>query len=917
VSGRSELPSGWVTFLFTDIEGSTRLARMLGAGYHAVLGAHRRLVRRTLSTWDGTELFTEGDSFFVAFSCAAAALHACLDAQRALAAHSWPSPDVRPKVRMGLHTGYAIPVGGEYASAEVHRAARVAAAAHGGQVLCSAATAERADRLPADAELLDLGQHMLRGFDDRDRLFQLVAPGLERSFPRPRTRSAATHNLPAQVTSFVGRIAERRDVTGLLDRHRLVTVVGTGGAGKTRLALQAAEEVVDAYPDGVWFVDVAAVAAPADLPAALASALGLRPEPGRAVLSTLTEHVSRGRMLLVLDTCDTFPAAAADLVMRLLSGAPGMRVLATSREPLGVHGELVWRIPPMSAGVSPQGDGVTLLVERATAARGGRPCTPEEITDLERVVARLDGLPLAIELAAARLRLMPAGQLADRLGDVLGTLDPGRDPRTGPAAEPTTEPSGELVTEEQAGSERTHLLAALHATARHASLQATVGWSYRTLGPKAAGLLRRLAVFAGPVDLATVEWFGADDALDVLSVLVDKSLLHVDQRAGRTRYRLADPVRAYAVRRLVEAGAEADARARQVAWSLDALRATRVGADGRARTLSVRVVDGFAAEWRASVAWSAAHGTVRDGLLLAEGLDPWWQEHGRSAEARHTLHRLYGRLTETGESIDDTTLASAYLCHAGHAADAGERVRFLQRAEALARRADDPHLLIRAMAGHGVPMQEAGRGADAEQLYRSVVERAERLGVPGSALPAVIGLTGLMWRRGALDEAAELLGAARPVEAARPQDRGRRTVDMMLGMVALRRGDLVAAHDHLVVALRSRMRHGFRAAAREAVLAMAVRCALGGDPSTAMLLFGAARTGEGADDRRTTGVFGGFWAAQQAAVRVAAGDAACDAAYADGARLTLDQALSVALAVEHPDLAVDSTRFVADARTLS
>jgi predicted ATPase/class 3 adenylate cyclase len=916
VSGRTELPSGLVTFLFTDIEGSTRLARMLGTGYHPILGDHRMLLRRAMSTRDGTELFTEGDSFFIAFSSAAKALEACLDAQRALAAHPWPSADVRPRVRMGLHTGFAVPVGGEYASAEVHRAARVAAAAHGGQILCSAATARHADGLPEGADLLDLGQHTLRGFDDRERLFQLVAPGLERSFPRPRTPSAASHNLPAQVTSFVGRRAERRELTGLLDRHRFVTVVGTGGAGKTRLALQAAEGVTDAYPDGVWFVDVAAVAAPADLPAALASALGLRPEPGRPVLTTVMEYGARRRMLLVLDTCDTFPAAAADLVVRLLGGAPEVQVLATSREPLGVHGELVWRVPQMASGPGIDGDGVALLAERAAAARGGRACTPEEIADLERVVKRLDGLPLAIELAAARLRLMPAAQLADRLGDVLGTLDPSREARADDTSTAET-PAADTPAENPAADERTNLLAALHATARHASLQATVGWSYRTLGPMAAGLLRRLAVFAAPVDLATVEWFGAQDALEMLSVLVDKSLLHVEHRAGATRYRLTDPVRAYAVRRLAEAGAEEDARAQQVSWSLDALRATRIGADGRPRTLSVRVVDGVAAEWRAAVAWSASHGTVRNGLLLAEGLDPWWREHGRSAEARHWFHRLYARLTDTGESIDDTTLASAYLAHAGHAADAGERVRFLQRAEALARRADDAHLLIRALAGHGVPMQESGRAADAEQLYRSVVDRAERLGVPGSALPAVTGLAQLLWRRGALDEAAELLGAARPVEAARPQDRGLRTVDMMLGMVALRRGDLVAAHDHLVVALRSRMRYGFRAAARETVHAMAVRCATGGDASTAALLFGAARGAESSDDRRGTGVFAGFWAAQQAALRVETGDAVFDAAYANGARLTLDQAMSVALSVEHPDLAADSTRFVADARTLS
>ena len=203
--GRVHLPSGLVTFLFTDIEGSTRLAQMLGPGYRPVLTEHRRLLRATLAARGGVELFTEGDSFFVAFEDASAAVDACVTAQRALVAHDWPHPDATPRVRMGLHTGHAVPLAGEYASPEVHRAARIAAAAHGGQVLCSAATAHHAAPLPAEAHLLDLGLHRLRGFDDRERLFQLIAPGLERQFPRPRTVDEAQHNLPTQVTSFVGR----------------------------------------------------------------------------------------------------------------------------------------------------------------------------------------------------------------------------------------------------------------------------------------------------------------------------------------------------------------------------------------------------------------------------------------------------------------------------------------------------------------------------------------------------------------------------------------------------------------------------------------------------------------------------------------------------------------------------------------
>ena len=348
MSPRIQLPSGWVTFVFTDIEGSTRLAQLLGPDYRPVLAEHRRLLRRTLASTGGAELLTEGDSFFLAFEDAAAAMTACLTAQRALSSHDWPTAEAAPRVRMGLHTGYAEPRDGEYASPEVHRAARVAAAAHGGQVLCSASTARRAEPLPPGATLLDLGLHRLRGFDDRERLFQLVAPGLERQFPRPRTADAVPHNLPTQVTSFVGRQAERVELGLLVRQHRLVTVLGAGGAGKTRLAVELASGVVEAYPDGVWFVDIAAVTDPGLVAFAIAAVLGLRPEPGRPMLDTLVEYAAGRRMLVVLDTCDTQPAACAEVIARLLSGGSGVRVLATSRESFSLPGEVVWRIPPLS-----------------------------------------------------------------------------------------------------------------------------------------------------------------------------------------------------------------------------------------------------------------------------------------------------------------------------------------------------------------------------------------------------------------------------------------------------------------------------------------------------------------------------------------------------------------------------------------
>jgi predicted ATPase/class 3 adenylate cyclase len=1058
--------------MFTDIEGSTRLARTLGSDYRPVLGEHRKVLRRILSEKDGAELFTEGDSFFVAFADASAALDACLSAQRALAGHDWPVPDSAPLVRMGLHTGLAEPFGGEYASAEVHRAARVAAAAHGGQVLCSAATARHAGTLPPDAALLDLGLHRLRGFDDSERLFQLVAPGLQVRFPRPRTPRAAAHNLPAQLTSFVGRRAERAELTALLARHRLVTVVGAAGSGKTRLAVELAATQLGSHPDGVWLVDVAALdsTAPEAIAAAVATAIGVRPEPHRPIIDTLRDHLAGARLLLLLDTCDADPYSVAAVATGLLATAPGLRVLAIGREPLAVAGELVWRIPTLATRPAPDGgpgDAVRLLAERAEAARGGRPATPAELADLHRVAARLDGLPLALELAATRLRLLSTAQLAARLDDVLAVLDAGRAhlpapataspapataspapataspapataspalataeparangpapvpatalpplataepaPATGPAPVPAVtpdpvaavapstgaaparrprpaglptrstgaalaggphppsevdrrtrpgqpdvdrsvlrrigaprsgperltvvrsgagrpggdRPEGEggegsvadrrwvadtgrpRVPQQPTGSDRQPTpLRAARPIDRHATMRAAVHWSYRTLPPAAARLLSRLATFAGPVDLSAVEWLAEADPLDPLAVLVDKSLVQADPAATGTRYRLLGPIRAYAADRLAAEGDEAGARDRHAAWVAHQIDAAQRDPDGRPATLSLHDLAPVVPEARAALRWSVSAGPARPGLGVVTALGPWWPECGEPGEARRWLRSLYARAESTGEQVPAAELVEAYLVHAAQAGADGEpeeRLQFCRQAGGLLHAVPELSLRGRVLAARGPALAGLGRSDDAEQACREAVRWAARHRLPGAVLPAVTCLAELLCGRGRLDEAADLLGAARPAEAGEPRERGRRTVDMLLGLVALRRGDLVAAHDHLVVALRSRMRHGFRRLAAETVAAMAARCAAGGDPVAAATLFGAVGPRAG-------------WPAQQAVARAAAGDAAFDAAYADGAALDLDAAVAFALRVEHPDLAAGSTRFSA------
>jgi hypothetical protein len=413
------------------------------------------------------------------------------------------------------------------------------------------------------------------------------------------------------------------------------------------------------------------------------------------------------------------------------------------------------------------------------------------------------------------------------------------------------------------------------------------------------------------VQLATVEWLLEDDQLDPLSVLVDKSMLQAEPSLNGLLYRMLDPIRAYAARRLVEAGEERLARDRHVAWSQHALRRARLGPDGRPVTLSLYALDPLADELRAALRWTATGGSARVGLEITGGLDEWWRERGLAREGRLWLFRLYGRIAETGERIPEGELALAYHMHSRHAGADGEfaeELRFSQRAEAAARQAGDPGLLARVLAGRAAPLMDMGQPADAEQACREVIDWAAAHGVAGDALFAVYSLAELLWRRGALDEAADLLGSARPVEASQPAERGRRSVDMLLGMVALARGDLVAAHDHLVVALRSRLAHGFHGRACDTMSAMAVRCALGGDPVTAARLFGAAQATRSLL-RAAPGVFGAYWMEHQARVRAAIGDAAFDAAYAEGGALGLSEGVAVALAVEHPDLEAGSSRF--------
>ncbi|HEY6056813.1 MAG TPA: adenylate/guanylate cyclase domain-containing protein, partial [Candidatus Limnocylindrales bacterium] len=424
------LPTGTLTFLFTDIEGSTRLVAALGERFGPLLERHQALLRAAFDARGGVEVATEGDSFFVVFASAGAAVVAAAAAQRALAAEHWPAGVEGVRVRMGLHTGEGRLGGDNYVGLDVHRAARIGAAAHGGQVLLSDVTrALAAESLPDDLVLRDLGEHRLKDLERPERLVQLVVRGLPEEFPPPRTLEAPT-NLPAQVTSFVGRAREVEEIEALVRRSRLVTLVGPGGTGKTRLSLRVAERLRQEFAAGAFFVDLSPLIDPALIAATIAHALGVREEPSRPLVQSLEGHLRDLRLLLVLDNFEQVTRGAA-LVGDLMRAAPGLAVLVTSRVVLHVTGEQEYPVAPLrlpdTDRLPPLGmltgiDSIALFSVRAQAVWPDFVVDAENAAAVAAICARLDGLPLAIELAAARIKLMAPQAILSRLEKRLAIL---------------------------------------------------------------------------------------------------------------------------------------------------------------------------------------------------------------------------------------------------------------------------------------------------------------------------------------------------------------------------------------------------------------------------------------------------------------------------------------------------------------
>jgi predicted ATPase/class 3 adenylate cyclase len=518
----AELPSGTVTFLFTDIERSTEhLAAMGNDAYADALDTHRHILREAFKAHDGHEMGTEGDSFFVAFARAHDAVDAAVEGQRALESQTL-------RVRMGMHTGEALIRGGEYVGHDVHAAKRISDAGHGGQILLSQTTA---DLVPEITSLVDLGPHRLKDLGDAQRIFQVGA--LE--FPPLRSLESFRTNLPTRTSTFIGRENEIAVVRKLLDAHRLVTLTGIGGCGKTRLALQVGAEVLDQYPDGVFFVELGPVNDPGGVARVLAEAVRFPTGPAMTgatepldelVVSFLTQR----RCLLIVDNCEHLIDAASDLIDRIQQKGSDVSVLATSREVLGVDGEQVYGVPslPVPSEDEVESPAVSLFVSRAQAARPEFAIDRANAETVAEICRRLDGIPLAIEFAASRVAHLSPKQIEQKLDDRFKLLTGGR-----------------------------------RRVQRQQTLEAALDWSFDLLSESERTLLRRLAVFPADFGLAAAEGICADDVLpeqqvtDILGSLVAKSLVQPFEDENETRYRLLETVRAYASERLAHAG-EAD-----------------------------------------------------------------------------------------------------------------------------------------------------------------------------------------------------------------------------------------------------------------------------------------------------------------------------------------------------------------------
>jgi predicted ATPase/class 3 adenylate cyclase len=700
----AERPTGTVTFLFSDIQGSTRLLESLGDAYADVLQRHRQIVRDAFAARGGVEVGTEGDSFFAVFPRAEDSLHAAVAIQRDLASEAWPQ-GANVRIRIGLHTGEGRVSGSDYIGLDVHRAARIMAAAHGGQILISDATRASVEtHLTNGIQLRDLGEHRLRDLSGTERLFQVTGDGLSDEFPALRSLNAVPNNLPTQSTPMVGRTAELRSIRDHLEspRVRVLTLTGPGGIGKTRLALQAAGGAIERFPDGVYFVDLSAAR---DAPAALdaiVQAVGMTMSGHDDVLAEIEQQLAGRQMLLVLDNFEQVMPAADD-VATLLTRCALLKVLVTSREALRIRGEQLFTVAPLSlpdvaaqpltAEDASRFEAVRLFVERAQEADPAFALTDDNATAIASICAQLDGLPLAIELAAARLRLFSPAELSRRLQTRLEVLGGG----------------------------------ARDLPERQRTLRSAIEWSYELLDDDERSIFQLLSLFpTARVEaveevarripaLAGVEVIGS------LASLVEKSLVRSNPQESGQRLAMLGTIREYAAERFSEGALAAHARAAHAEYFVEHAQSTRRAADGDGR---LAAVDDLAADLgNLQSAWRYFLES-EDLAKLGKLLDALWLLH----DARGWYH--------------------------GAVALTNDLLGLLARTTPAADRAEE-EITLRLSLARGL-LAIRGYTGDVEDLYREALALVEKSGAVPPRLPVLRSLASFHMLRGEIPRTLEI-----------------------------------------------------------------------------------------------------------------------------------------------------------------
>jgi predicted ATPase/class 3 adenylate cyclase len=907
-----------LTFLFTDIEGSTVLLRRLGDGYAQVLTDHQRLVRDALAAHDGREVDTQGDAFFAVFSSARACVSAAIMMQQALIAHAWPDGGI-VRVRMGIHSGEASGTPAGLVGFDVHRAARIAAAAHGGQIVLSETTAALLrDSLPEGARLKDLGAHRFKDLGHPEQIFQLVAPGLPLAFPPPRTLGDPTppHNLPAQVSAFIGREAELDEVRRLITAFRLVTLTGSGGVGKTRLAVQAAAALIDASGDGVWFADLAPLHDPELVAGTVASVLGIPEDPGRTTVSTLVEAIGERSMLVLLDNCEHVIDACAKLADMLLRDCPAVRLLATSREPLDIGGEHVHRVPSLNtpgddddAETIRSAEAVRLFADRA--AQHGVELTWDERTAsvAGRICRRLDGTPLAIELAAARLRVMSVTELDARLDQRFAILT---------------------------GGSRT-------AMPRQQTLLAMLDWSWELLHGAERHVLARLSVFAGGFGLAAAEAVaaGADvltgDIVGLLGALVDKNLVQFDDAdGGPARYRLQETVRQYAARKLEGLGpAVADD-----AWSAHRNQYLALAEEaapqlvGRDQSQWLDRLDTEFGNIRAAIGYSLRQRDAASGLRLTVALREFWKARGHATEGIESLRALLDLpapeeqallrarglaaaaylLEQTGSYAIAEEYCTEGLVIARTAADGrlvadlsylralvllrrgqpGQALPIIESGLSLARQHKEPHLTAHLLEARSFALDLQGDHAGAARDARESVLLSRQAGDRRHVGTMLGNLGYVELSLGELDAARAHLAESLDIARALNDRYGVVYQALNLGLAEYLSGSLAAAEELFTESLHLAARLRIRASIGYALVGLAMAGSRRADMGRSARLHGAAAEALAVLEETIEPLEGELRDRDCQRLRAAMGTEAFEAEYAAGRALTPDEALALA-----------------------